>query len=32
MMNEIFDFLGFQAFINENELVKINFPLKKLKF
>ena len=31
-MNEIFNFLDFQAFINENELGKMNFPLGKMKF
>ena len=28
-MNEIFNFLGFYVFINENKLGKINFPLRK---
>ena len=31
-MNEIFNFLGFKVFINENELGKISFPLRKIKF
>ena len=31
-MNEIFNFLEFYVFINENELGKINFPLEKMEF
>ena len=31
-MNEIFNFLELQAFINENELGKMNFSLGKMKF
>ena len=30
-MNEIFNFLEFQVFINENELGKFNFPLGKME-
>ena len=31
-MNEIFNFLEFQVFINEIKLGKMNFPLGKMKF
>ena len=31
-MNEIFNFLEFEVFINENELGKMNFPLGKWNF